>query len=467
MKRVHLISIIFTLSILLCDEGWIEVDGIEVSNHELTSIPVVEDPENTFNESLPYHSGWNWVGFPWLVDNEDGIVGNNPDPVVDIFNSVEEDIDWIWIENYVNYVSNSAEWIEDEWDLSGGLSEVESALGYKIELPEGQVQFEIPFVGTRVPAETPIDLVEGENWVPYFLPYPQHPSDAFPQEVLDLMSSIKAENWFMVRRDDVFYVKVDCPPQTQGSEGECFMLEYGAMYIIEMEDDMSFIWNSNGIDPPIAPTEPKPAENFTFIQKRDYIPVVIESIENIENGENIQEIGARNTNDYVGAEVVYGYPINLRIYDQSLSDITFEVILEDESYGRQNNDADLPAGKHLLNINSITVENNIAFVQLSDFDKTVTNNSKLFSSVSANPNPLNPNVKIKFKLNSDAIVDLIIYDVKGRKINTLVSGSLSSGNHSYEWRGNNEKSAAVSSGIYFYYLQSGSEVIQNKIMLLK
>ena len=32
-----------------------------------------------------FHSGCNWVGFPHLSDNEDGEVGNNPDPVEDIF----------------------------------------------------------------------------------------------------------------------------------------------------------------------------------------------------------------------------------------------------------------------------------------------------------------------------------------------------------------------------------------------
>jgi hypothetical protein len=70
------------------------------------------------------------------------------------------------------------------------------------------------------------------------------------------------------------------------------------------------------------------------------------------------------------------------------------------------------------------------------------------------PNPFNPSTKIKFNLpfhfeGGVMNVTLIIYDIPGREIATLVNEKLSPGTYEVEWDGSN-----YPSGVYFYKLQT-------------
>ncbi|PID27854.1 MAG: hypothetical protein CSB55_07335 [Candidatus Cloacimonadota bacterium] len=83
------------------------------------------------------------------------------------------------------------------------------------------------------------------------------------------------------------------------------------------------------------------------------------------------------------------------------------------------------------------------------------------------PNPFNPETEINFVLNEDSNVSLDIYNVKGQKVKTLVSGKLTKGNHDIVWSGKDDNGTDVSSGIYFYRLTSGKLVRSKKMILLK
>jgi hypothetical protein len=65
------------------------------------------------------------------------------------------------------------------------------------------------------------------------------------------------------------------------------------------------------------------------------------------------------------------------------------------------------------------------------------------------PNPFNARTTIEYLLPNDADVTLEIFDVLGRRIETLVDGNQSSGAHSIVWNADN-----VASGLYFYRLQT-------------
>lgn len=89
----------------------------------------------------------------------------------------------------------------------------------------------------------------------------------------------------------------------------------------------------------------------------------------------------------------------------------------------------------------------------------------LFTSLEQNyPNPFNPATVIKYKLNNSGSVKLSVYDVLGREVKNLVNEYQSAGEYStsFDARGMN-----LTSGIYFYTLQSGSNVISKKMVLLK
>ena len=83
------------------------------------------------------------------------------------------------------------------------------------------------------------------------------------------------------------------------------------------------------------------------------------------------------------------------------------------------------------------------------------------------PNPFNNTTTIRFDLQSDSHVDLIIYDVLGNKIKTLVNKIILSGQKSIQWNGMNNIGENVSSGIYFYKIRIGDYYRTNKMLFIK
>jgi PKD repeat protein len=83
------------------------------------------------------------------------------------------------------------------------------------------------------------------------------------------------------------------------------------------------------------------------------------------------------------------------------------------------------------------------------------------------PNPFNPRTTIEFDLPEKGEVRLNIYDIKGRKVKSMLNAVLEAGLQSFIWNGRNEDDIEVASGIYFYELKWEGQSIRNKINLLK
>jgi len=83
------------------------------------------------------------------------------------------------------------------------------------------------------------------------------------------------------------------------------------------------------------------------------------------------------------------------------------------------------------------------------------------------PNPFNAGTVINYVIDSERIVEIDIYNLAGQKINTLYKGSLSSGCYQAVWDGTNLNGDRVSSGIYFYRLTSGNNILTRRMLLLK
>lgn len=82
------------------------------------------------------------------------------------------------------------------------------------------------------------------------------------------------------------------------------------------------------------------------------------------------------------------------------------------------------------------------------------------------PNPFNPSTTIKFSIPESGFVSLKVYDVLGKEVATLVNNELAAGSYSAIFDANNY-SQNLSSGIYFYKLESGNFVQTKKLMLIK
>jgi hypothetical protein len=78
------------------------------------------------------------------------------------------------------------------------------------------------------------------------------------------------------------------------------------------------------------------------------------------------------------------------------------------------------------------------------------------------PNPFNPTTKINYELPVSGFVKLRIYDVFGRQVDIMVNEHQSAGVHSVRFDG-----TSLSSGMYFYSLQSGMYHNTKKLLLLK
>ena len=85
------------------------------------------------------------------------------------------------------------------------------------------------------------------------------------------------------------------------------------------------------------------------------------------------------------------------------------------------------------------------------------------------PNPFNPTTQFTVEMPRQGDVDVSIYDVLGRKLATLLSGSQPAGYHTLEWDSRDGSGFAVASGIYFIRMSVPSEqfVATQKVMLLK
>lgn len=78
------------------------------------------------------------------------------------------------------------------------------------------------------------------------------------------------------------------------------------------------------------------------------------------------------------------------------------------------------------------------------------------------PNPFNPSTKIKFELPESGNVKLKLFDILGKETAVLVNGNLNAGIYEYEWN-----ATGLTSGIYFYTLQTESHRETKKLVLSK
>ena len=78
------------------------------------------------------------------------------------------------------------------------------------------------------------------------------------------------------------------------------------------------------------------------------------------------------------------------------------------------------------------------------------------------PNPFNPTTTISFELSEASTTTLTVYDTLGRIVTELVNTTLSEGSYSY-----NFEAPGLSSGIYFYKLNTNTGTQVKKMLLLK
>jgi hypothetical protein len=85
------------------------------------------------------------------------------------------------------------------------------------------------------------------------------------------------------------------------------------------------------------------------------------------------------------------------------------------------------------------------------------------------PNPFNPSTQITFEIpgTSNAQVDVSIFDLRGRRVSTLVRGEFEPGRHSVIWNGRSSGDFPVAAGTYFCQFRCHGQVQTRPLSLVK
>ncbi|RLC47570.1 MAG: hypothetical protein DRH57_03830, partial [Candidatus Cloacimonadota bacterium] len=78
-----------------------------------------------------------------------------------------------------------------------------------------------------------------------------------------------------------------------------------------------------------------------------------------------------------------------------------------------------------------------------------------------------PKTRITYQLPKASNVKIVVYNIKGELVKTLVNERKDAGYYNVIWNGKNDKSRLVGTGIYFYQLKSGNNSKIKKMLLLR
>ena len=106
---------------------------------------------------------------------------------------------------------------------------------------------------------------------------------------------------------------------------------------------------------------------------------------------------------------------------------------------------------------------------LVDFQSTITDVEQTSSVMPFRyelhqnyPNPFNPSTTIHYDLPKQSKVKMVVYDILGREVATLVNETKNAGSYQVIWNANR-----VASGVYFYRLQADAFTETKKLMIIK
>jgi len=406
---------------------------------------------------------WNWISFPRLQRDDD-------DPVLAV--GVLDNLIPLVELNLLD--KNDFELVFDgsSWDPS--TYEIQSSNCYKF-YPQDIGYYHLPLPGSRLDADYEIELVAGQdNWIGYWIPQTQDIDEAFYDTEWnnrwDDIYSIKAENWTYLDMSS---------PRDEGEPRpsmEIRPLHYGKGYIVRVKESFTLEWHepSGGTGSRNEDEYPEP-EFYSFLYKPDY-----EVVDVMEIDENIEEIGVFENGICVGAVVVNEPAEQILVYSNEMNREDFELTFE-VYYGRGR---------------SVRISNYLVYDERNKkYHKgSIIGGNQEYSMIRLGkliepdeedipgklilhqnyPNPFNPsgaghgpNTQISYNIPNDETVKLEVYNLKGQLVKTLFTGNQTKGNYTVTWDGKDKDNNPVSSGVYFYRLETNNEIVNKRMVLLR
>jgi hypothetical protein len=191
-----------------------------------------------------------------------------------------------------------------------------------------------------------------------------------------------------------------------------------------------------------------------------YLDVIgVRNTTNLFKAGYVQDTSATVLGDYYAGwnGTAWSEPVNTRINEN---------ISVDNSFGRIRAGYKLGGGDDCI---AIWCQVNGSAVWASRLCQTTigigNNNNEIprdYSLAQNYPNPFNPITLVKYSIPKTGTVKLVVYDVLGKEVKTLVDGVETAGNYSVIL-----DATSIPSGVYFYKLTSGSFVDSKKMVLIK
>jgi hypothetical protein len=164
----------------------------------------------------------------------------------------------------------------------------------------------------------------------------------------------------------------------------------------------------------------------------------------------------------------YGFDIERCVAQISNLCYNWEKIGFVQGHGNSNSpkdysfvDAYPPAGKVLYKLKQIDFDGAFEYSKVVEVNVETPKEFRLAQNY---PNPFNPSTVISYQLPMDGNVTLKVYDMLGKEVTTLVNEFQRAGSYNYQFSINNLQ---LSSGVYYYRLQSGNFVQTKKFIVMK
>ena len=194
------------------------------------------------------------------------------------------------------------------------------------------------------------------------------------------------------------------------------------------------------------------------------VPVELVSFTANANGNSVTlnwHTSTETNNSGFSLERKQVYRSQSTVYNEEWNEISFisghGTTTETQSYSFA--DENLASGKYLYRLKQIDFDGTFEY---SNDVEVIINVPEKFELSQNYPNPFNPSTNIKYQIATSNPVSLKIYDVLGNEVATLVNEIQSTGNYEVIFN-----ASSLSSGTYFYRLQTGSLVESRKMILLK
>jgi hypothetical protein len=204
--------------------------------------------------------------------------------------------------------------------------------------------------------------------------------------------------------------------------------------------------------------------SFTFTGNDAPLPVELSSFTSNVNGRNVNL-------KWITTSEINNQGFEIQRAELSSENLEYRKTGFIAGYGTINTpttynfiDSKLNTGKYKYRLKQINVNGNFEYFNLNG--EVEIGVPAKFNLSQNYPNPFNPTTKIDFDLPFDSKVNIVLYDISGREIKTLINETRTAGFHTIQFNASD-----LSSGVYFYRIISKSAgqdfVMTKKMMLLK